>query len=377
MAKVALSYGKFAVYSIVAGKSMPGVSAKVKPDPKFAQIAATDRRVAKMVFASVSDLCVSVEGGPSRPRQFTMNILILSRNRFLYSTRRLVKAARMRGHEVTTANPLTATLTFKPGLALAIDGQEIAADVVIPRIGHSITEYGLAVVEQLECRGTPSVNGRDAMELARDKARALLRLTAAGVPTPPTALTRNPDDVEAAVRAVGGLPVILKTLSGTQGIGVMLVDSMASVRSIHDAMRAVGQDVLIQKFIVEASGCDLRAIVVGGRVVAAMRRKSCGDEFRANLHRGARAEAYTLSAEYEAIALKAAAVVNLDVAGVDILETAGGPVVLEVNPAPGLEGIEAATALDVADCIIEHAETIVARHTGREAALPAPVHGLT
>lgn len=306
-----------------------------------------------------------------------MNILILSRNRFLYSTRRLVKAARMRGHDVQTTNPLAASLLFRRQLGLLMDGQPLHADVVIPRIGHSITEYGLAVVEQLELLGTPAVNNREAMGLARDKARALQRLSAANIPVPPTAFTRNPDDVEMAVQAVGGLPVVLKTLSGTQGIGVMLLDSMASVRSIHDTMRSMGQDILIQKFVTESAGCDVRAIVIGGKVVAAMKRTSCGDEFRANLHRGGKGEALNLSSEMEDYAIKAATTIGLEVAGVDILETTHGPVVLEVNPAPGLEGIEQATGVDVADLIIEHAELLVARHTGDESRLPAPLHEIS
>ncbi|MGE0431643.1 MAG: RimK family alpha-L-glutamate ligase [Planctomycetota bacterium] len=286
-----------------------------------------------------------------------MNVLILSRNRFLYSTRRLVKACRMRGHGVQIANPLAGTLTVGPhGLELTFEGKPVRCDCMIPRIGHTITDHGLAVVSQIEMMGIPTVNSRNAMYIARDKALALQTLASAALPVPPTAMTRNPVELEQAVEAVGGLPVVLKTIRGTQGIGVMLLDSMVSLRSIFDTMRSVNQDVMVQKFYTESAGCDVRVIIIGGRVVAAMRRHSAQGDFRANIHRGGKGEMLTLDGKVERLAIAAANVMGLDVAGVDLLETNDGPMIIEVNSCPGLEGIEEATGSDIADLIVEHAE---------------------
>ena len=287
-----------------------------------------------------------------------MRIAILSRNRFLYSTRRLLKAARLRGHEVVVGNPLQAELGIHRPLAIHLPGvTDPLPDAVLPRIGQSISDYGLAVLRQLELLGVTAVNDHRAFSLVRDKAHTLQVLTAAGVAVPPTILTTNTSEIEAAIDAVGGLPVVVKMFKGTQGVGVMRIDSVASLRSILDTMRTVGQDVLVQRYVAEAGGRDLRAVVVGGRIVAAMRRRSSGDtEFRANLHRGGSSETARLSDADEAVVLRAVEATGLEVAGVDVLETREGPFVLEVNAAPGLEGIEEASGVDVADAIVEFAE---------------------
>ncbi len=288
-----------------------------------------------------------------------MKILILSRNRFLYSTRRLVKAARVRGHDVEVANPLVGNLVVSQRLDLSFEQSVDGVDVVLPRIGQSITDYGLAIVRQFEMLGVPVVNRADAIQRSRDKVQALQALCAAGIPIPPTVLTRTTTNIEQAIEAVGGLPVVVKTFRGTQGVGVMLLNSLASLRSILDMMSSMGQDIMIQRFVHEASGRDLRVIVVGDRVVSAMRRESDkNEEFRSNLHRGGKGEPVTLHEDYERAAIDAARALGLEIAGVDVLETSLGPMILEVNAAPGLEGIERANNVDVADAMVEFVEEV-------------------
>ena len=308
-----------------------------------------------------------------------MKLLVLSRNRFLYSSRRLVKAGRLRGHEVEVANPLAAHVTVHARSPISFHEPDStiqpAVDLVMPRIGYSITDYGLAIVRQYEMMGIPVLNRAEAIGRARDKVHALQALVSAGLPIPPTVLMRSAAHVEAAVDAVGGLPVVVKTFKGTQGVGVMLLNSLASLRSILDMMGSMGQDILMQRFIQEASGRDVRVFVVGGKAVAAMRRESDGEEeFRSNLHRGGKGEAVDLDPQFERVAQRAVAALGLDIAGVDILETSAGPMIVEVNAAPGLEGIEGATQVDVADAMIEHGEQLVAQATTRTADHePSPV----
>lgn len=289
-----------------------------------------------------------------------MHIAILSRSRFVYSTRRLVEAAKKRGHDVSVVNTLAC--------GVYIDGEQFRLlhharplapiDVVIPRIGTSVTEYGLAVVRQFELMGMPVVNGSDAIGLSRDKLRAGQFMARHKLPTPATVTLRDPEGLDRLVDALGGLPLVVKPLKGTQGLGVALIDSMNSMRGISEMMWGQGQNFLLQRYIKEASGSDLRALVVGDRVIAAMRRKGKDGEFRANIHRGGKGESVELSDEYRELAVRAAQTAGLEVAGVDMLETDNGPVLLEFNSSPGFNGIEKASGVDVADAVIEHAEKL-------------------
>ena len=235
------------------------------------------------------------------------------------------------------------------------------ADLVIPRIGASITNYGLAVVRQFDMMGVPVLNTAVAIARSRDKLRAIQLLTKKNIDVPITVCARTPDSIDQALAHVGGPPCIVKLQQGAQGIGTMIAETPQAVTSLLETLWAMGQDIVLQQYIAEAKGRDVRAIVVGGRVVAAMRRQAKAGEFRSNLHRGGLGVRVILDAKYRRSAIAATRVMGLEVAGVDMLETREGPKILEINSSPGLEGIERASGIDVASAIVRHAERFLAR----------------
>jgi ribosomal protein S6--L-glutamate ligase len=287
-----------------------------------------------------------------------MRLVILSRQPALYSTRVLVEAARKRGHNVRVLDTLQFDIhVSKRGPELFYQGEAVGSvDAVIPRIGASITFYGLAVVRQFEMMGVYCVNESQAIARSRDKLRSLQILSRHDIGLPPTVFTRQAEHVPDCIERVEGPPVVVKLLQGTQGIGVVLAETQRAASSVIEAFHGLDQNILIQKFISEARGADIRALVVGRRVVAAMRRQAVAGEFRSNIHRGGTAKKVRLSPESRKMALAAARVLGLRVAGVDMIESAEGPMVMEVNSSPGLEGIEKTTGVDVAEAIIEHIE---------------------
>lgn len=285
-------------------------------------------------------------------------IVVLSRNPRLYSTSRLVDAAVELGHDVRVVDTLKCSLVVERGQPTVVYGDEVLddVDVVIPRIGASITNYGLAVVNQFELMNVPVLNQAGPIGRSRDKLRCLQILARYGVDVPRTVLAHGKDSVAGAADRVGGLPVIVKLLRGTQGIGVMLAHTMAELSTIIDTMWELGQEIMVQEFVEESRGRDVRVFVIGDRAVGAIRRRaSKRGEFRSNLHRGGVGRSIVLPPEYARTAVLAAQVVGLEVAGVDLLESDDGPKVMEVNSSPGFEGLERATGLDVAGQIIQHA----------------------
>lgn len=290
-----------------------------------------------------------------------MRVLILSRNAELYSTKRLVQAAKARGHEVDVRDTLGFAIHIQNPPRLTCHGRSIEwPEIVLPRIGASITFYGLAVVRQFEQKGIPVLNGSRAIGISRDKFHALQLLSAKGFPIPPTALVRQEDDIQHVIEDVGGVPVVIKLIEGTQGAGVFFAESLEAAQSMMEVLHKAEHNILIQKFVAEAKGRDIRAFVIGDKVVAAMRRvASKPSEFRSNMHRGGQAEGLQLSPELTDLAVRAARTVGLVVAGVDMLETPRGPLLIEVNSSPGLEGIEKAAGVDIAEAIIAYSETIV------------------
>jgi ribosomal protein S6--L-glutamate ligase len=296
-----------------------------------------------------------------------MRIVILSRNETLYSTRVLVEAARKRGHSVRVLDTLQFDIrvsTRHPELFYG--GEPVGpVDVVIPRIGASITFYGMAVVRQFEMMGVYCLNESQAIARSRDKLRALQLLSRHDIGVPPTVFTRQADHVRECMDRLDGPPVVVKLLEGTQGIGVILAESAMAASSVIEAFHGLDQNILIQKFIREAHGADIRALVVGRRVVAAMRRQAVRGEFRSNIHRGGTAKKVRLSAECRKTALAAARILGLRVAGVDLIEADEGPMVMEVNSSPGLEGIQKTTDVNVAEAIIEYLEREVAPAAGK------------
>lgn len=289
-----------------------------------------------------------------------VHVAILSRSRFIYSTQRLIEAAKERGHDVTVVNTTACALVMVDGaFAMLHHGQPVdRPDVVIPRIGTSVTEYGLSVVKQFELMGVAVMNSHRAIALSRDKLRAAQFMAAAGLATPPTVALRDPAGLEDLVQRLGGPPVVIKPVRGTQGTGVMLMESVESIRAVSETMWGLGQNFVMQRFVAESRGRDIRAFVVGGRVVGAMRRISENHDFRANIHRGARGECVRLPRPYARVAVRAAKEMGLEVAGVDLLETRPGPLLLEVNSSPGLEGIERCTGANVAAAIVKRAEAL-------------------
>ena len=289
-------------------------------------------------------------------------LAVLSRKRSLYSTRRLVESARSRGMRTRVIDVLDCNLVLESGHPrVFVGGEELKeVAVAVPRIGASVTAAGLAVVRQLEAQGVPVVNGATGIANSRDKLRALQLLAEARIDVPRTVLARGGGDIKELVAHVGGLPAILKLIQGTQGVGVMIAHSEAEVESILSTLWDLGQEILLQEFIAESHGRDVRALVVGDRVAGAMRREARSGEFRSNLHRGGEGTALTLSAEYAEAAVRAARVLGLSVAGVDLLEAEGGPKVMEVNSSPGFEGLERATGVDVAAAIVDYAVRLAA-----------------
>ena len=287
-----------------------------------------------------------------------MRIAILSRARRCYSTRRLREAALARGHDVKVLDTLRFSMVVEKGQPdLFYKNRKLSRyDAVIPRIGASITFYGTAVVRQFEQMGVFTLNGSHAITVARDKLRALQVLSRHSVGFPATTFVRHRDDLLPAIDRIGGGPVVIKLLEGSQGVGVILADSRRVAQAIVETLQSARQNVLIQRFVAESRGRDVRAFVIGGRVVAAMRRIAQGDEFRSNVHRGGRTEVVQLEPELERTAIRAAQIMGLRVAGVDMLESHEGPLVMEVNSSPGLQGIESATGVDVAGAVIDHIE---------------------
>ena len=287
-----------------------------------------------------------------------MRIAILSRNRRLYSTRRLVSAAKARGHQVRVINPLRCYMdiaSFKP--SVHYDGKKLDDfDAVIPRIGASITFYGTAVVRQFEMMGVYAVNESVAISRSRDKLRSLQLLSRKGIGLPVTGFANSPADTQDLLNLVGGAPVVVKLLEGAQGTGIVLADNRASAESVVEAFRGLNANFLVQEFIKEAGGADIRCFVIGEKVVASMMRQAQEGEFRSNLHRGGTSKLIKITPEERSTAVRSARIMGLNVAGVDILRSNHGPVVVEVNSSPGLEGIEHATGRDVAGMMIEYIE---------------------
>lgn len=287
-----------------------------------------------------------------------MKIAILSRNPKLYSTRRLVQVARKRGHKVEVIDVLRCYMNIAPSdPQIHYDGKRLQGfDAVIPRIGASVTFYGTAVVRQFEMMGVYTLNESVAITRSRDKLRALQLLARKGVGLPVTGFAHAPDNTEDLLKLVGGAPVVLKLIEGTQGQGVLLAESDQAAGNLIDAFRGLDAYFLVQEFVEEAKGSDIRCFVVGNEVVASMMRTAPPGEFRSNLHRGGSARAVPITAQERRTALRAAKIMGLNVAGVDLLRTAQGPLVMEVNSSPGLEGIEASTKTDIARHIIEFIE---------------------
>lgn len=287
-----------------------------------------------------------------------MKIAVLSRGPDLYSTRRLKEAARRRDHGIKVLDTLSLSMMVsETGPALFYNSKRLGHyDAVIPRIGASITFYGTAVIRQFEQMGVFTLNSSHAISVSRDKLRSSQILSRHKIGMPPTVFVRSKEGVMDAIERVGGVPIIVKLLEGTQGVGVILVESAGTAKAIIETLHMARQNVLIQKFVEESRGRDIRAFVVGGRVVAAMRRVGKGGEFRSNVHQGGRVEPVQLDPAYEETAIRAAQILGLQVAGVDMLEGNDGPKVMEVNSSPGLEGIEKATGVDVADAVIAHLE---------------------
>lgn len=293
---------------------------------------------------------------PRHPKQ--MKIGILSRKSSLYSTRRLVEAAEKRGHIVQIIDPLRCYMKIvahKP--AIHYKGKMLEGfDAIIPRIGASITFYGTAVVRQFEMMNVYCVNESQGITRARDKLRSLQLLSRKGIGLPITAFGHSPDDTQDMMNLIGGTPLIIKLLEGTHGVGVVLTETRQAAESVIDAFRGLDAHFLVQEFVKEAGGADIRCFVVGGKVVATMMRKGKQGEFRSNLHRGGSASKVQITPEERSTAIRAAKVMGLNVAGVDMLRSNHGPLIMEVNSSPGLEGIEGASGVDVAAKVIEFIE---------------------
>lgn len=296
-----------------------------------------------------------------------MKLAILSRNSKLYSTRRLVEAARERGHSVRVLDPLRCYMRISTdGFEMRYKGKPISGyGAVVPRIGASVTRYGCAVLRQFELMGCYTPNSAAAIARARDKLRCHQVLAAAGIDLPATVFGDNPDDTGDLLALLGPPPHVIKLNEGTQGAGVMLTEKLSASRGAVETLRGLYANFILQEFIGEAKGADLRCFVVGDRVVAAMRRQAPKGDFRSNLHRGGTARPIKPTRREVATALGAARALGLGVAGVDLIRSRRGPLVLEVNSSPGLEGIETATGIDVAGALIEH---VVARRPAQQPA---------
>ncbi|NEO27437.1 MAG: 30S ribosomal protein S6--L-glutamate ligase [Kamptonema sp. SIO4C4] len=285
-----------------------------------------------------------------------MKIAILSQDSSLYSTKRLKEAGEQQGHEMRVINYLRCYMNItshKP--AIAYNGKPLEDfDAIIPRIGASRTFYGTAVVRQFEVMEVFTANESQAISRSRDKLRSLQILAREGIGLPVTGFAHATQDIDGLIEIVGGAPLVIKLLEGTQGIGVVLAETHQAAKSVIEAFRGLEVNILVQEFIKEAKGADLRCLVVGGKVIAAMKRQGAPGEFRSNLHRGGNAEKVKLTPEERSTAVRSAKAMGLRVAGVDMLRSNHGPVVMEINSSPGLEGIERATGVDVAGKIIEY-----------------------
>jgi ribosomal protein S6--L-glutamate ligase len=287
-----------------------------------------------------------------------MKIAMLARNANLYSHQRLKEAAEARGHELDIINTLRCYMNIASRRPeIYYNGEKLPKyDAVIPRIGASVTFYGLAVLRQFEMMGVYPLNESVAIGRSRDKLRSIQILAREGIGLPVTTFAHDPKQTEEVLKLAGGAPLVIKLLEGTQGIGVVLADTDRSAKSVIEAFRGANVNILVQEFIKEAGGSDIRALVVGGRVVASMRRSGAEGEFRSNLHRGGTASTIRISPEERSTALRAARAMGLNVCGVDMLRANHGPVVMEVNSSPGLEGVEKATGIDIAGLQIEFLE---------------------
>ncbi|WP_065649733.1 30S ribosomal protein S6--L-glutamate ligase [Pantoea eucrina] len=287
-----------------------------------------------------------------------MKMALLTRDSTLYSSQRLRAAAEARGHQIAIIDPLSCYVNINAALpAVHYQGEILVHfDAVIPRIGTATTFYGTAVLRQFELLGSYPLNESVAITRARDKLRSLQLLAREGIDMPVTGIASSPDDTGDLIRMVGGAPLVVKLVEGTQGIGVVLAETRQAAESVIDAFRGLNAHILVQEFIKEARGRDIRCLVIGDRVVAAIEREAKEGEFRSNLHRGGTAHPVTISERERNIAIKAAATLGLAVAGVDILRASRGPLVMEVNASPGLEGIEACTGLDIAAMMIDWIE---------------------
>ncbi|MCH8567641.1 MAG: 30S ribosomal protein S6--L-glutamate ligase [Balneolales bacterium] len=287
-----------------------------------------------------------------------MKIAVLSRNGNLYSTRRLLEAGRQKGHEMLLLDHLKCYVSIeKSNPEIHFEGKKIeGVDAIIPRIGASVTFYGCAIVRQFEMMGVVSSTESQAIVRSRDKLRSLQILSRAGVDMPITGFARSAKDTTDIIKMVGGTPLVIKLLEGTQGIGVVLAETRKAAESVLDAFYGLKTNILIQEFIKESKGTDIRAFIIDGKVVGAMKRTGKEGDFRSNLHRGGTATAIKLSAAERKTAIKAAKALGLAVAGVDMLQSNRGPLVMEVNSSPGLEGIERSTGIDIAGRIIDYLE---------------------
>ncbi len=290
-----------------------------------------------------------------------MRLGILSKGSRIYSTKRIREAARNRGHRVITLNPLKCQLNLmRYQHSIYYSGRKVnPPDVIIPRIGATLTNYGISVVRQFEILGSKVLNSADSISRSRDKMRALQLLAAEGIHIPKTVMARNPNQLVRALQLTGGPPTILKLIEGTQGIGVILSETRQSFESTLDTLWNLGQDILIQQFMAESKGRDIRAFVINGKVVAAMKREAAAEEFRANIHRGGTGKMVTLSSIQEETAIRATEIIGLGIAGVDFFDIPGEPIIIELNSSPGLQGIERASGVDVATEIIKYAESVL------------------
>jgi ribosomal protein S6--L-glutamate ligase len=287
-----------------------------------------------------------------------MKIAILSRNKKLYSTKRLIEAAEARGHEVRVLDYIRCymNITAKQP-SIHYQGETLPMfDAIIPRIGASHTFYGTAIVRQFETLGTYSLNSSIAITRSRDKLRSQQLLVMKGIDMPITGIASVPGDVDGLINTVGGAPLVIKLTEGTQGVGVVLAKTKKAAESVIQMLMSLKENIIIQEYIEESGGADIRCFVVGDKVIAAMERKAAPGEFRANIHQGGSAHLVKITKKEREVAIKAAKVMGLTMAGVDILRSNRGPLVLEINSSPGLEGIEAATDKDIADLIIRHLE---------------------
>lgn len=287
-----------------------------------------------------------------------MKIGILSRNSKLYSTRRLIEACEARGHETMVIDALRCYMNINSDQpSIHFKGEDLTGfDAIVPRIGASVTFYGCAVLRQFEMMGVYPVNESVAITRSRDKLRSMQLLSRKNIGMPVTGFASKPDDIKDLLEMVGGAPVVIKLLEGTQGIGVVLAETRKAAESVIEAFMGLKANIMVQEFIKEAGGADIRCFVIGDKVIAAMKRQGAEGEFRSNLHRGGNASLVRITPEERRTAVTAAKAMGLGVAGVDLLRSSRGPLVMEVNSSPGLEGIEAATGKDVASLIVEHIE---------------------